>query len=144
MPKIEINEILAADRDRIFRAVTRYDNYPNFIYGIKSVEVTRTSESTARVTYHLSILKDIVYTLDLVEDKQRGIVKWSLVKSEFFKTNHGFWELTDLGSGRSSIRYCLDFELKLPIPQLVIKHLLKRKLSSILKAFEKQARESCS
>jgi ribosome-associated toxin RatA of RatAB toxin-antitoxin module len=143
MAKIEINEILAVDRDRVFRTVIKYENYPKFIYGINSVQVTRMSTSTAQVTYHLSILKDIVYTLDLVEDKQLGTVKWHLVKSDFFRVNHGFWEIRDLGPGRSSIRYCLEFELKLPIPQLVIKHLLKRKLSSIIKAFEKQARESC-
>jgi ribosome-associated toxin RatA of RatAB toxin-antitoxin module len=141
MAKIEINEILAVDRDRVFRTVIRYENYPKFIYGIKSVQVTRTGASTARVTFHLSILKDIVYTLDLVEDKQLGTVKWSLVKSDFFRVNHGFWEITALGSGRSSIRYCLEFELKLPVPELVLKHLLKRKLSSIVKALEKQARE---
>jgi ribosome-associated toxin RatA of RatAB toxin-antitoxin module len=143
MAKIEINEILAVDRDRVFRTVIRYENYPKFIYGIKSVQVTRTSASTARVTYHLSILKDIVYTLDLVENKKLGTVNWRLVDSDFFRVNNGFWEIKDLAPGKSSIRYCLEFELNIPIPQLVIKHFLKRKLSSIIKALEKQAREIC-
>lgn len=141
MPKFDLHESLAVDKDRVFRTVIRYENYPKFIYGVKSVEVERTSASTARVTYHLSILKDFVYTLDLVENEKLGTIKWSLVKSDLFKVNHGFWEIKDLGSGRSSVRYSLEFELKLPIPELVLKRLLKRKLSSIVKSLEKQARE---
>lgn len=142
MAKIELNEDLAVDKDRIFQTVIRYETYPQFIYGIKSVQVTRTSQSTARVTYHLSILKDIAFTLDLVEDKNLGTVKWNLVTSDLFKINRGSLEITDLGSGRSSIRYRLEFELKLPVPALVLKHLLKRKLSSIVKALENQAQEN--
>jgi len=141
MTKIELQDILSINKDRIFQTVAKYENYPKFLYGVKSVEVERTSASTARVSCHIVFLKDMVYTLDLVEDKKHGTIKWSLDKSDLFKVNQGLWEIKDLGSGRSSVRYCLELEFKVPVPGLILKRLLKRKLSSIVKDFEKEAGE---
>jgi coenzyme Q-binding protein COQ10 len=142
MTKIELQDILSVDRNRIFQTIAKYENYPKFLYGVKSVEVERTSASTARVSCHISFLKDIVYTLDLVEDQEHGTIRWSLVKSDLFKVNQGLWEIKDLGSGRSSVRYSLELEFKVPVPGIILKRLLKRKLSTIVKSFEKQAGEN--
>ncbi|MFL5813589.1 MAG: type II toxin-antitoxin system RatA family toxin [Bdellovibrionia bacterium] len=143
MPRIEIRKIITINKDRLFQTVFRYQDYPKFVYGLKSVRVVRTGTNRARVTYQLALIKNIVFTLDHIEDKHLGTIQWSLVKSNFFDTVTGHWKVKDLGPGRCEVEYMLELESKTPIPRLILYHLIKRVAPAILNCFEKQARSAC-
>lgn len=139
MPRVEIRKVLAVDKDRLFQVVFRYQEYPNFISGLRSVQVERTGFSTARLTYRLSVIKDITFTLDLLEDERRGIIRWSLVESNFFEAMKGYWKVKDLGPGRCEVEYGVELESKIPIPRMIVHQLIKRTVPAILKSFEQRA-----
>ncbi len=142
MPRVETRKILAVDKNKLFQTVFKYQDYPKFIHGLKSIEVRRTGLGTARLTYHLSLIKDIVFTVDLIEDKDLGTVKWSLVASNFFETINGHWKVKELGAERCEVEYDVELESRVPIPRLILRQLVKRTLPGILKSFEKQAQKA--
>ena len=141
MTKIEFLKILDVDRDALFRVIVKYDDYPQFVHGVKSVKVVRTSRGHSVVTYRLSLLKDIGYTLRLVEREDLCSVTWSLLESEFFKTNNGSWEVKSLGPGRCEVKCSLELEFRVSVPTFILKRLVKKRLSSLVRSFEKRARE---
>lgn len=143
MIKAEAQQIVSVGKDKIFRIISGYADYPKFVYGVKSVRVERKAANTTRATFTLSIIRPMFYTVDLIEDAKRGTVRWSLVESDDFKINSGFWEVKDLGSGKSEVRYGLELEFKAttPVPMFILKRLMKVILPLMVKSFEKRARE---
>src|SRR4051794_5701629 len=114
MAQAETSETLNVDCETLYRTITRYEDYPQFVAGCKSVKVDRNSEGRARCAYHVSLIKDVHYTVDLVEDAQKGTVEWQLVESDFMKKNTGRWELKSVGPGKTHVTYSLEVEFKVP------------------------------
>src|SRR5262245_2212552 len=139
MAQAELHEVLSVDREKLFQTIVRYEDYPSFVDGVKSVEVERKGPGKARVTYHVSMMKDISYVLDHVEDQAAGTVSWSLVESDFFKQNNGSWELKDAGDGQTDVRYALELEFKIPVPGFILNRLVKGNLPSMVKSFQDKA-----
>ncbi len=142
MASAEIKEILPVDKDKLFEAIIRYENYPQFVEGCTAVKVERKGTGKARATYHVSMVKDVTYTLDHLEDAEGGRVEWTLVESDFFKKNTGRWELKTAGKGKTEVFYSLDVEFKIPVPGFMLNRLIKGGLPSMLKNFEKQAKKA--
>lgn len=142
MAHTEVHEVLSVEPEKLLDTVVRYEDYPKFVDGCNSIEVERKGPGHARVTYHLNIVRDITYTLDLREDREKGQVRWSLVEGDLFKKNEGGWDILPAGAGKSDVRYFVDVEFKVPVPGFILNRLVKGNLPSMLKSFEKQARSS--
>lgn len=142
MAQAELHEVLPVDKAKLFATIIDYENYPKFVDGVSRVEVERKEKGKARVTYHVSIMKEVTYVLDHVEDEAAGKVSWTLVSSDFFKKNNGFWELKELGPGKTDARYGLDVEFKIAVPGFILSRLVKGNLPSMLKNFENQAKKA--
>jgi ribosome-associated toxin RatA of RatAB toxin-antitoxin module len=140
MAEAEFHQVLLIDRDKLFQAITSYENYPKFVEGCTGVQVERKGPGQAKVTYRVSMMKDIVYTLEMTEDNAAGVVRWSLVDSDFFKKNNGVWELKEAGPGKTDVRYKLDVEFKISVPGFILNRMVKGNLPGMVKSFEKQAR----
>ena len=141
MANAEISEIVNVDKDKLFAAVIGYENYPKFVEGVTKVTVERKAPGRARVTYHVSMMKDVVYTLDHVEDPEKGEVTWELVESRDMKKNKGTWSLTSAGAGKTQVDYDIEIEFNFPIPGFILNRLIKGSLPAMLKNFEKQAKK---
>jgi ribosome-associated toxin RatA of RatAB toxin-antitoxin module len=98
MAQAEIREVLPVAKDKLWEAIVRYEDYPKFVDGCTRVKVERKATGHARVTYNVSMMKDVTYTLDHKEDKEKGTVEWTLVDSDTFKKNTGRWSRQDRGS----------------------------------------------
>ena len=142
MAQAEIHEVLAVSKDKLWEAIVRYEEYPKFVEGCTSVRVERKGAGHARATYHVSMMKDVTYTLDHKEDQDKGLVEWTLVESDFFKKNIGRWELRDVGAGKTDVRYSLEVDFKVPVPGFILNGLIKKSLPGMLKSFEKQAKKA--
>lgn len=140
MAQAEIREKLNVDAEKMFQAITRYEDYPQFVDGMTNAKCDRTKSGKVRVVYQINMMKDITYTLDHVEDATKRTVKWTLVESDAFKKNDGCWEIKDLGSGKCEAFYSLDVEFKIPVPGFILNRLVKGSLPSMIKSFEKRAR----
>lgn len=139
MANAEIKETLKVDYDKLFDTITRYEDYPKFVDGCMKVSVERKGPGKARATYHVSMMKDVVYTLDHIEDREKGRIEWNLVDSDMFKSNSGFWQLKKAGDGKTEAQYGIELEFKIPVPSLILNRLVKGSLPSMIKNFEKQA-----
>ena len=140
MAEAQIHEVLGASKEKLFKAVTQYEHYPQFVDGCKSVKVDRATPGRTRVTYNISMMKDITYTLDHTEDLVSGLVTWSLVESDAFKRNIGRWEIKEAGPEKSDVQYKVELDFKFMVPGFVLNKLVKGSLPSMLKSFEKRAR----
>jgi ribosome-associated toxin RatA of RatAB toxin-antitoxin module len=140
MTRIELLKTLNVDKEDLFRVIVDYEPYPEFVYGVKSVQVTRSNGGQARVSYRLSLLKDLNYTLKVVESENPCRVQWWLLESEFFKANSGLWEVKSLGHGRCEVRCRVELDFRVPIPSFILNRFVKKALLSLVSGFEKRAR----
>jgi ribosome-associated toxin RatA of RatAB toxin-antitoxin module len=138
MAQAEFHETLAVDRDKLFQAVTRYEDYPQFVDGCTKVEVER-KDATAKVKYYVSMMKDIQYTLLHNQDAASGVVTWDLITSDAMKKNTGRWELKSAGPGKTDVRYTVEIEFLIPVPGFILSKLVKGNLPSMIKSFQKRA-----
>lgn len=141
MAQAEIEETLAIDKDKLFSAVVGYEDYPQFVDGCKKVKVDRKPDGKITVTYFVSMMKDIDYTLEHTEDRAQGKVTWKLISSDFLKKNIGHWEIKEAGPGKCSVKYVIDIDFNFPVPGFILGKLVKGSLPSMLRSFEKQARK---
>lgn len=143
MAQAEIRETLSVDKDKFFKTITDYANYPKFVDGCTQARVLeqKSPDGEARVQYAVSLIKDVTYTLDHKVDAAAGVMHWSLVESEFMKVNNGRWELRSAGPGKTDVSYKVEIEFKIPVPGLILNRLIKSNLPAMLKQFEKQAQK---
>ena len=139
MARAERTEIFDVPADKFYQAIVDYKNYPQFVDGMKSVEVKSESAEGATVTFNLSLIKEISYTIKLA-NKPHSEVSWSLVSGDMMKINNGKWTLKDLG-GKTEVTYSLEVELKGFMPGLgmIEKTLVNTNLPLNMKAFAKRA-----
>lgn len=140
MAKAERTEVFDVPADKIYKAIIDYKGYPQFVDGMKSVEVQNESADGATVKFCLNIMKEVSYTLKL-SHKSNQEVSWSLVSGDMMKVNNGRWTLKDLGNNKTEVTYFLEVELKGFIPGLgmIEKTLVNTNLPLTMKSFGKRA-----
>lgn len=139
MAQAEFHEVLSIPKDKLYQAIIRYEDYPQFVEGLESVKVERKGAGRARVSYRVNMMKEVNYTLDLTEDEAAGVVHWTMVSSDSFKMNNGRWELKDLGGGKTDVKYSLELDFNFPVPGFILNRLVKGSLPSMVKSFVKRA-----
>lgn len=139
MARAERTEVFDVPADKFYQAIVDYKNYPEFVDGMRSVEVQNETAEGATVKFNLSLIKDISYTIKL-SNKPQTEVSWSLVSGDMMKINNGKWTLKDLG-GKTEVTYSLEVELKgfLPGLSMIEKTLVNTNLPLNMKAFAKRA-----
>jgi len=140
MAEGSIEKTLNVGFDQLWDAIVKYEDYPQFVGGVKSVDVKRPAAGKAHVTYKINVIKDIEYTIELTEDKEAGKVSWHLISSELFKSNKGGWELKKKSDDVTDVRYWVDLEFKISVPGFMLKPLVKSNLPSMIAEFEKRAK----
>ena len=140
MAQAEHKQVVAVDREKFFRAITKYEEYPSFVDGCNGVEVERKGPGEARTHYKMNIMRDVNYTLDHKEFPEQGRMEWALVKSDMLKKNIGRWELTSLSDGKTEVRYSIEIEFNIPVPGFILNQLVKSRIPSMIKSFEQRAK----
>lgn len=140
MARAEKTEVFDVPAEKFYKAVVDYKSYPQFVDGMKSIEVKDETPTGAVVTYNLNLIKDITYTLKM-SSKPNTEVSWTLVGGDMMKVNNGKWTIKDLGGARTEVTYSLEVELKgfLPGLGMIEKTLVTTNLPLNMKAFAKRA-----
>lgn len=129
------------DASQLYKAVTDYEKYPEFVEGMKKVTVDRTAGGVT-AHYELSMMgKDMSYTLQLKEEPEAGHLSWTLLKSEFFKVNNGDWLIQSNGPGKCKARYSSEVEFTFPVPAFVLKPMVKGALPKMMDGFYERAKK---
>jgi len=142
MAFFEFKEKVLVDSEKLFSAVSKYEEYPEFLQGCRSVTVARKEPGRAIAEYVVSIMKEVSYTLEHAENKINKCIKWTLVESDFFTKNNGSVDIQEIGAGKSEVRFAVDVEFKMFIPGFILKGLVKKSIPHIIDAFESRVKNS--
>jgi ribosome-associated toxin RatA of RatAB toxin-antitoxin module len=131
---IEIN----ATPEHVFKVITDYEKYPEFLTGAKRVTAKRNG-NTVDVTNEIAVVgTSIKYTLRMVE-KAPHEISWSLVDGQFMKSNDGLWKLESAGEGKTRAHYSIDIGVGMLVPKSVINGLVDSGLPKMLEEFKARA-----
>ncbi len=128
--------------EKFYKAIIDYKNYPKFVDGVKTADVSNESEAGATVKLGISVIKEISYTIKLAHELNKK-VSWSFVSGDMMKVNNGRWELKSLAPNKTEVTYSLEVELKgfLPGLGMIEKTLVNTNLPMTMKAFAKRAEQ---
>jgi len=140
MAQSEINQVLDVDCEKLFKAITNYTRYPEFVDGCSGAKIEKQEGPKTTVQYMVSMIKEISYTLEHTDDPTSKKTSWNLLKSDFLKKNTGSWQLKAVGPGKTEVKYQIEVEFKIPVPGMILNRLVKSSLPSMLKNFEKEAK----
>lgn len=139
MASVNKVEIFNAPIDKVYKVLANFASYPDFMDGVKKVEVLSSDSKKAKVKYHLDIIKSFTYVLDLTL-KENETISWVFESGDLFKKNDGKWSLKDLGGGKTEVTYSLDLDFKILVPGMISKKLASSNLPSLMKAVEERAK----
>lgn len=140
MAKASLTKVFDVDINKFYEIIVDYDSYPDFVDGVSEVNVLKNSEKGAKVEYHLNLIKQFTYTLELTHKKPNS-VSWKLVSGDLFKSNVGAWTLKDLGKGKTEVTYELDVTFKGFAPKMITDKLVKTNLPSMMQSYYERAKD---
>jgi ribosome-associated toxin RatA of RatAB toxin-antitoxin module len=139
MASAEKVEIFDVSADKIYKVLTDYESYPDFMDGVKSVNVISRDGGTAKVEYNINIIKKFSYVLTS-EEVENEKVAWSFDSGDLFSANNGSWNLKDNGDGTTQVTYKVDIDFKVKVPGMISKKLVSSNLPSMMKSVLKKAK----
>ncbi|MGB0453560.1 MAG: type II toxin-antitoxin system RatA family toxin [Bacteriovoracaceae bacterium] len=134
-------EVFNAPIEKIYKTIIKYEDYPDFVDGVSSIDVSNQTEQGAEVQFNLNIIKTFSYRVKLTHERPNR-VSWTFIDGDIFKKNNGGWTLKDLGDGTTEVTYELDLGFKVLVPSMISKKLSKSSLPSMMKAMEKRAQNA--
>ena len=132
-------ETMDSSAEKIYKVLTDYESYPDFMDGVKKVSELSRDGSTAVVEYNLNIIKKFSYTIDITE-VENSSVSWTFKSGDLFNKNIGSWTLKDNGDGTTDVTYKLDVDFKVKMPGMISKRLTSSSLPSMMKSVAKRAK----
>lgn len=139
MASAQRSETFDAPADKIYKVLTDYASYPEFMDGVKSVNVLERDGNTAVVEYNINIIKKFSYSIKTTEVENES-VSWTFIEGDLFHSNDGSWTLKDNGDGTTDVTYKLDLDFKVKVPGMISKKLVSSNLPSMMKAVCKKAK----
>ncbi|HLB58477.1 MAG TPA: SRPBCC family protein [Bdellovibrionota bacterium] len=137
MASASISETINAPLEAVFRVITDYESYPEFLKETKGVTIKSTKGKVKLVEFELDLIKKFHYVLR-IEEVPNEKVSWTLESGDLFKKNVGGWDLEDL-DGDTQATYHIDLEFKLLVPKIITKTLVGANLPAMMKGFKERA-----
>jgi coenzyme Q-binding protein COQ10 len=135
--RTEVYDIAIED---LYNTIIDYHEYPDFVDGVSDIEVLDQDETSARVEYHLNLIKKFKYVLSLTQERPTK-VSWELEDGDLFKSNNGSWELKDLGDNQTEVTYSLELDVKMFAPKAVVNKLVGKNLPDMMEGMVNRAKE---
>ncbi|MEV6570225.1 SRPBCC family protein [Streptomyces sp. NPDC051577] len=116
MPHVEVSLPIKAPAVDAWRAVTRLEDYADYMENVESVTVLGASDSGTRTSEWSVLLKGSV--LEWVEedelDEANRVMSFSQVSGDLDEFT-GYWRVDDRGDGTSVVVFSVDFEIGIPL-----------------------------
>jgi coenzyme Q-binding protein COQ10 len=138
MPAATRSILIDAPVEKVFRIVTDYDRYAEFLPEVKSVATSERSGNEVKVHYEVDVIKRIKYTLKMQEEPPHRVT-WTFVAGEVMKDNHGSWVLEPAGEAKTKATYAIEMALGPLVPKVIVKALVEGSLPKMLDAFKRRA-----
>lgn len=139
MASVERSIEVSVPRDRMFRVVTDYESYPDFLPEMEEVSVLSRADGLVEAEFVLRIVKRVTYRLRLVEEAPSK-VSWTLLSGDL-RENKGSWSLEDADGG-CRVTYSATVEVGMFVPGAIQARLVGEQLTQMLGAFADRALET--
>jgi ribosome-associated toxin RatA of RatAB toxin-antitoxin module len=139
MAKASRTETVDIEINKLYDTIIDYAKYPEFVDGVKQINIISKTDTNSKVEYSLNIIKTFKYIVNLKQEKPSR-VSWTLDSGDLFKKNDGEWKLKDLGDGKTEVTYSLDLDFKMFAPSGILANLTDKNLPSMMKAFFDRAK----
>jgi coenzyme Q-binding protein COQ10 len=136
MPSATRTVEIDAPPSAVMGVITDFESYPSFLPDMKEARILRHSEHEWDVAFALALIRDLHYTLRLVQSSPLSI-RWSLVDGAF-QANDGRWELQPRGQGTFA-SYTISIQVGTFLPGSIVKGLVERSLPDTLSHFKAEA-----
>ncbi len=136
MAKLTTNHLFNGSIKQVFKALSSYEKYPEYIPGVNEIKVLPSDKEgvSCQVRYEVKVIKTIFYTLEMhVEEPNK--IWWSLVDSNILKKNDGSWTLKKRKNGVDA-EYCLDVAFKGFVPKAITDKVTQANLPGMFKGFQ--------
>ena len=142
MASAERTEIMQASAENIYKVLSDYNSYGEYMDGVSNVEVIERNGNSVLAKYDINMIKKFSYVLKLDEVENESIT-WSFVEGDIFSTNSGNWKLRDLGDGTTEVTYNVEVDIKVKMmgSGMIVKKLVNTSLPALMKSIEKRAQE---
>ncbi|MDQ3265531.1 MAG: SRPBCC family protein [Myxococcota bacterium] len=129
--------VINAPVEKVFDALTRYEEYPEYLQEVKAVSTSNRQGNVVEVHYEVEVMKLIKYSLKMTEERPKKL-SWTFIKGEFMKDNKGSWVLEPEGEGKTRVTYTVEMSLGALVPKSVVNALAETSLPKMLEATRKR------
>lgn len=139
MASVERSIEVSVPRERVFRVVTDYEAYPDFLPEMEEVTVLSRADGVVEAEFVLRIVKRVTYRLRLVEESTSKVT-WTLLSGDL-RENKGSWCIEDTDGG-CRVTYAVTVEVGMFVPGAIQARLVGEQLTQMLGAFADRALET--
>ena len=136
MPTLERSFNVAASPETVFKVISDFERYPEFLPEIREARFDRRDSETAAAHFDLFILLHVRYSITLSFQSPNKI-SWELEDSNVLEANRGSWEIQSTDTG-AHVRYQVEIALKGAVPQEILDRLGGNHLDAMLARFKER------
>jgi uncharacterized membrane protein len=135
---------VSADPQHIYEIALDLEAYPDWISGMKEVEIVEEDEfgRPVRVDFRAdAMIKEISYTLLYSYEMENGF-SWTAEPGSDIKAMDGSYEFNELEDGSTEVLYALRVDTAFSVPGFLRRQAEKQIVSSALRGLKKRAEGS--
>lgn len=138
MAKANTTELFNCTSAQLYKIITDYPKYPDFLSEIKKCQVIKTEGNKKLVEYHVSVIKTFSYQLWMTETPT--LVNWEFSTGDIFKTLKGFWKLED-EAGKCRATYNIEATFGVFVPGPLANALVSVNLPNMISSYHKRIKQ---
>lgn len=138
MPGATTSVIINTTPKLLYKVVTDFEKYPEFLSEMREVDVIKKTAKSAHVEFVIKVIKKIRYTLEykLTANKK---ISWGFVEGDTFKNCQGSWTLKEKKKGVTEATYHVEVDFGLFVPRKITEMLVGKNLPSLMRSFKERA-----
>jgi len=143
MAKAQTSEVFKCTAEQLYKIVTDYSKYPEFLSEVKKCEIIKAEGSKKLVEYHVSMVKTFSYRLQMVEnyvENGASTVTWDFISGDVFKTQRGSWKIEPEGS-QCRATYEVEATFGIFVPGPIANTLVSVSLPNMVSSYQKRIQQ---
>ncbi|MCK6599097.1 MAG: SRPBCC family protein [Bdellovibrionaceae bacterium] len=143
MAKASITEVFKCTPEELYKIVTDYARYPEFLSEVKKCEVVKVEGNNKLVEYQVAMIKTVNYKLQMHENYvENGItlVNWEFVSGDMFKSLKGQWKIEPEGD-HCRATYEVEANFNMFVPGPIANTLVSVSMPNMISSYHKRIKQ---